>query len=540
MPCHTKTCALAALLLAVVVTWPHQRAHGQLRIASYNTLDKPFSTTSDAQFQTIFDAIANKSVNGVAKRVDIVSLQEQTVDTATRIASLLNSLHSVGSYEADVIGFGTDKVAFVYDSSTVEYLDSTLFAVGTRPGHRIHFRPLGYSDSAAELYLYSLHLKAGKNFSDIITRSNEITQVRANADALGADKNILYSGDFNFSRSDEPGYIKLLDTGNGMAVDPLDASVWPTSSQADIVTQSTRTSYLSDGGATGGLDDRFDFQQVTSQLLNGEGLSYLGPTSSGLSGLDHSYQAFGNDGVSYNQAINNTLLGRSQPEIVLDALHDFSDHLPVVADYQLPASMDVQLASVPATANLGELVEIDVAVENIAQVVATLGADELDYTLTVTGDLFGGTSGMALALQGGNIHPITLDTSSAGSKMGLLTVSSISQAVEHGLFSFPISFEVLAGFLEADFNQDQFVNSLDLAQWQQDLGINDQSDADNDGDSDGGDLLIWQRQFGMSSSAEPISRPVPEPNSALLLGIALLPIFCRHFYRPAYPARMAS
>ena len=78
--------------------------------------------------------------------------------------------------------------------------------------------------------------------------------------------------------------------------------------------------------------------------------------------------------------------------------------------------MDVLLASVPATVNLDELVEIDVAVENIAQVVASLGADELDYTMSVTGDLFGDTSGMALALQGPNIHPLTLDTSTAGRK----------------------------------------------------------------------------------------------------------------------------
>jgi hypothetical protein len=152
--------------------------------------------------------------------------------------------------------------------------------------------------------------------------------------------------------------------------------------------------------------------------------------------------------------------------------------------------------------------------------------------MSVTGDLFGGTSGMALALQGPNIHPLTLDTSTAGQKSGLLTVTSSSQAVEHDLFSFPISFEVLADFLAADFNQDHNVDGLDLAQWQGDLGVNDQSDADDDGDSDGVDFLIWQQQLDTSSSATARSQSVPEPNSALLLGIALLPIFGRHFHRP--------
>ena len=127
--------------------------------------------------------------------------------------------------------------------------------------------------------------------------------------------------------------------------------------------------------------------------------------------------------------------------------------------------MDVQLATVPPTANLTDVIDIDVSVENTAQVVSSLGADELDYTLSVSGDLFGGISDTAIALAGGNIHRITLDTTTACAKNGMLTVSSISQVVANGLFSFPINFDVLAEE-NADFDENGEVDGADFLTWQ--------------------------------------------------------------------------
>lgn len=44
----------------------------------------------------------------------------------------------------------------------------------------------------------------------------------------------------------------------------------------------------------------------------------------------------------------------------------------------------------------------------------------------------------------------------------------------------------------ADFNGDGYVDDLDLANWQQSLGLNGAGDADHDNDTDGKDFLIWQ------------------------------------------------
>ena len=74
--------------------------------------------------------------------------------------------------------------------------------------------------------------------------------------------------------------------------------------------------------------------------------------------------------------------------------------------------------------------------------------------------------------------------------------------------------------LPGDFDGDGTVNGTDLLQWQDDFGINDDSDSDGDDDSDGQDFLIWQQNASSSAGLGSI----PEP-STLLLGFCL--VACR-------------
>ncbi|QDT00848.1 PEP-CTERM sorting domain-containing protein [Adhaeretor mobilis] len=496
-------------LVATIVLTTSLMAHAQLRVVNYNTLDKPIDSLEGTLFSTIFTAIGNKSINGIAKRVDLLALQEQRglsgTSTAQEMANLLNTEYGVSSYEASLYAFGTDRVGIVYDSSTVELINTTnVFAGGPRPTFRGQFRPVGYTDSSADLYLYSSHFKAGSSGSDISTRTTEGLRVSNDAAALGTNANFIFSGDFNFGSSSEDGYENLEVTAN----DPIDLSSWPNSSIAEHMTQSTRTSNLSDGGASGGMDDRFDLQLVSNNLLDGEGLSYLGPTSTGLGSLEHSYQAFGNDGVSYNTRINNTILGRSQPASVLNALYSFSDHLPVVADYQLPAVMDAAIATtIPATIALDEEFLLDVFVENVANVVASLGADELDYTINFTGDLLGSSvADMDLALGGGNMHQLQLDTSSVGLKSGTITIASDSQSAENNLVILDIDFEVIAPIDDPDLNEDGMIDGEDflLIQW-----------------DDPSLISAWEAEYGTTGGGA-AAGVVPEPSALSLLGAGLI------------------
>ena len=81
-------------------------------------------------------------------------------------------------------------------------------------------------------------------------------------------------------------------------------------------------------------------------------------------------RAFGNGGNTFNGNINDPQ-NTSQPQAVLDALFNASDHLPVVADYQIPARMGVNVAAVPSRVIVGASVPVNVTVTNTAPVSAT-------------------------------------------------------------------------------------------------------------------------------------------------------------------------
>jgi hypothetical protein len=77
--------------------------------------------------------------------------------------------------------------------------------------------------------------------------------------------------------------------------------------------------------------------------------------------------------------------------------------------------------------------------------------------------------------------------------------------------------------IPGDFDNNLAVNGADLAQWRTDFGDDGGSDADADLDSDGRDLLVWQRQLG----ASPVVT-APEPATmAMAMGMAAIAIAWR-------------
>lgn len=87
------------------------------------------------------------------------------------------------------------------------------------------------------------------------------------------------------------------------------------------------------------------------------------------------------------------------------------------------------------------------------------------------------------------------------------------------------TFDLVVEFLAADFDNSGTVDELDLEAWGTAFGSGASGDADQDGDSDGADFLIWQRQLGLSSSPA-TAAAVPEPSGCLLLVLATLTSYC--------------
>jgi hypothetical protein len=70
---------------------------------------------------------------------------------------------------------------------------------------------------------------------------------------------------------------------------------------------------------------------------------------------------------------------------------------------------------------------------------------------------------------------------------------------------------------DADFNDDGFVNAVDLGIWKGAFGSTVAGDANGDSVTDGADFLLWQRQF--TPTAGPLAA-VPEPTTLALCGSA--------------------
>ena len=72
-----------------------------------------------------------------------------------------------------------------------------------------------------------------------------------------------------------------------------------------------------------------------------------------------------------------------------------------------------------------------------------IGADTLAYSLSTTGSVSGSATSTATALSAGNVHNVTLDTTTIGGQSGTINVASTSESVADGTFTQNVSYTVL-------------------------------------------------------------------------------------------------
>jgi hypothetical protein len=75
--------------------------------------------------------------------------------------------------------------------------------------------------------------------------------------------------------------------------------------------------------------------------------------------------------------------------------------------------------------------------------------------------------------------------------------------------------------IAGDFDGDGDVDAMDLARWTTGFSLNDDADANVDGDSDGADFLAWQRNLGAHSPGALLAAgAVPEPTTGAMAAAA--------------------
>lgn len=217
--------------------------------------------------------------------------------------------------------FNTDKLAL----SEQNVIETSLRDINE---YVLYYKSIGIEDAidTTFFYVYVCHLKAGIDFQE--QRNGQVEELRNYIDERENIENVIIGGDFNFYGSVfESGWNTLLGTGEVSIKDPLVAAgEWHTNSDfAWLHTQSTRTESF-DGGATGGMDDRFDFIFISEDLRTFE---------NGADYISNSYRAVGQDGLRYNNSLIDSPTNLSEPSDIINSLYEMSDHLPIYLELEV-------------------------------------------------------------------------------------------------------------------------------------------------------------------------------------------------------------
>ena len=295
-----------------------------VKVVSWNTLNFPGSTgaTREVYFRTVINKL----------NPDVLVVQEMTSQTGVnQFLSRVMNYTTPGKYAAAGFTNGPDSDnAMFYKKSTIAYLARKQLLTTLRDISIYRVKIISGSGLNTEFRICSVHFKAGTSSSDKVQREYEANILRNYLNSLSKSSVFLVCGDFNSYTSTDPSFVELNESrtdNDGRCKDPINKlGSWHDNSLfAKYHSQSSRSTQFG-GGASGGLDDRFDL--ILVPYTNRSSLVY----KSG------SYKAYGNDGLHFNKSVNsgtNSAVGTT----LATALYQASDHLPVVIELISPAQL---------------------------------------------------------------------------------------------------------------------------------------------------------------------------------------------------------
>lgn len=204
-----------------------------------------------------------------------------------------------------------------------------------------------YSDTVF-LEVFVAHLKSSEGAANRQLRSGMVDTFFEKLKSIPKNHHVLFGGDFNFySAYNEPAYQKLVDTKHAFVmVDPIHMpGKWHDNDTFKAIhTQATRlsTEGFGTGGASGGMDDRFDFIMMSKSLEGNGPLSYI----------PGSYKAYGNNGNCLNNRVDAYDCDGPYSLALRQNLYKMSDHLPVVMQLKTEKQFAVGINTVTPEAGI--------------------------------------------------------------------------------------------------------------------------------------------------------------------------------------------
>lgn len=260
----------------------------------------------------------------------------------------------------EISGVAANKVLFnqVFESFAPGQYDTCTFDMGPDTGNLLFFKKsrarfISNTPIRTELryitefkmyipYIqdtvrfFSCHLKASTGSANELQRGREVDTLRYYTNRLPLGKYFIMTGDFNIYSANEVAYQKLqaITIGEGQLYDPIVGmtGTWANASYAFYHTQSPRVRSFG-GGATGGMDDRFDL------LLHSKAMT-LPANKFYMTYSRGRYFTVGNDGNHYNDSINKQP-NTAAPLAVVNGIHYASDHCPIMGVYFMNGTTNI-------------------------------------------------------------------------------------------------------------------------------------------------------------------------------------------------------
>ena len=312
-----------------------------LRIATYNLLDKPTNSSQDADLRAIIGAMGDAAIFGEARNLDVMAFQEgpQSAGSYSFVESDFETVFG-GDYEVffATSDFSGDRTGIVYNASRLNLISAqSVNNLGfTHSPSLVTFRPID-GGSEDEFSVISVHLKAGTTASDANTRAAETNALGTLVNTLPPNANFVIAGDFNMKGSDESAWTGLVNIGAMETINApfgLRIANW----NNNLAFQPFHSQEIT--GTVGGIDDRFDMQLGSAATMDDVGFEYVRGSLSVL----------GNNGT---HTLNGAITSGNGAIAVQGNLLDFSDHLPVFADYRYGAMNEAtdSILNVVALAN---------------------------------------------------------------------------------------------------------------------------------------------------------------------------------------------